>query len=218
MPPAVEALLRSPLLPDHLEQMTRLLKEERQRRRRFYAEITDEHKWEFINGEVIMHSPATNKHLQIKKMLEKILDTHVENHDLGIVAGEKAMCVFPRNDYEPDLCFFGREKAKLITDDTLKFPVPDFAVEILSPSTRRKDRGVKFEDYAAHGVREYWIIDPKAETVEQHLAVNGLYPKAAPRKSGTLRSTVVKGFEIPVRAIFDAKENRAVLKKMLVAG
>ena len=40
------------------------------------------------------------------------------------------------------------------------FPAPDFAVEVLSPSTQKNNRGIKFDDYALHNVSEYWIIDP----------------------------------------------------------
>lgn len=42
---------------------------------------------------------------------------------------------------------------------------PDLVVEVLSPSTRKKDMTLKLGKYAAAGVREYWIIDPKKETV-----------------------------------------------------
>ena len=42
----------------------------------------------------------------------------------------------------------------------MKYPAPDFIAEILSPSTDERDRGIKFEDYAAHGVGEYWLLDP----------------------------------------------------------
>ena len=42
---------------------------------------------------------------------------------------------------------------------------PDLAVEVLSPSTKKKDMTIKLNKYAAAGVREYWIVDPKKETV-----------------------------------------------------
>ena len=54
----------------------------------------------------------------------------------------------------------------LLTPDTMKFPVPDLAVEALSQSTEARDRGVKLEDFSSHGVAEYWIIDADEMIVE----------------------------------------------------
>ena len=51
----------------------------------------------------------------------------------------------------------------------MQFPPPDLVVEVLSESTEKRDRGVKFEDFAAHGVGEYWMIDADKETLEQYL-------------------------------------------------
>ena len=50
----------------------------------------------------------------------------------------------------------------------MRFPAPDLVVEVLSVSTVVIDCGVAFEDYAAHGVGGYWMIDPDTKTVEQY--------------------------------------------------
>ena len=97
----------------------------------------------------------------------------------------------------------------------MRFPAPDFVVEVLSVSTAAIDRGVKFEDYAAHGVSEYWIIDPDAETVEQHRLAGDRYELAIKAQTGELRSVAVPGFVIPVRAIFDEQINQATLRQLL---
>jgi len=98
----------------------------------------------------------------------------------------------------------------------MRFPAPDLIVEILSPSTEARDRGVKFTDYAAHGVREYWIIDPVAQVLEQYLLLEtGEYDLALKSDSGSVKSTAIPGFEIPIRAVFDANENIAALEKLL---
>ena len=89
-------------------------------------------------------------------------------------------------------------------------------MEVLSESTEANDRGIKFEDYAAHGVGEYWIVDPDQETLEQYLLQGGIYRLAVKVKTGTIASVIVPGFEIPVRAVFDGKEQLAVLQAILV--
>ncbi len=122
-----------------------------------------------------------------------------------------------RNDYEPDICFFNAATAASFQPDQMRFPAPDFVVEVLSPSTAANDRGVKFDDYAAHGVTEYWIIDPDTETVEQYRLAGDVYELAIKAQTGELRSFAVPGFVIPVRAIFDDEMNQATLRQLLAA-
>ncbi len=136
-------------------------------------------------------------------------------HGLGLVGFEKLLISLTRNDYEPDVCFFRRETADSFTPIQMRFPAPDFIAEVLSDSTARHDRGIKFDDYAAHGVDEYWIIDPDAEIVEQYLLDGDQYALAVKAGSGVLISRAVAGFEIPVRAIFDPAANLATLRQLL---
>ena len=210
-----EQLLSSPTLPEQFEAIHRALVEEQRLRRKFYADITPENKWEFVNGEVILHSPALNRHLLACQRLNNLLLNFVTIKGLGVVHCEKAMCSFPRNDYEPDVVFFGTTKAALFGPDTLRFPVPDFIAEILSPSTEIRDRGVKMTDYAAHGVVEYWIVDADAETIEQHLLAGDTYPATPRLREGMVLSKAIAGLEIPVRAVFDEMENLRTLKTLL---
>lgn len=212
----LKPLLRSPELVEHVEELNRFIAIEQHRRRRFYEEITEEKKWEFINGEVVMHSPARNKHNLIVMRLAKLLSAWCDSRDLGQVTVEKTLCAFPRNDYEPDVVFFGTKKAATIRSDTLLHPIPDFVAEVLSNSTRKNDRGIKLSDYEAHGVAEYWIIDPVGESVEQFIMTDGKYGrKIRPLKAGQVSSKAVAGFEIPVRSLFEAKANNAALRKLL---
>lgn len=211
----LEPLLRSPRLPEHVEELNRVLTIEHQRRRRFYDEITEERKWEFINGQVIMHSPATNRHNRIVSRLARLLSAWCDTRELGHVTVEKTLCQFPRNDYEPDIVFFGTAKSALIQPKTLLHPVPDFVVEVLSESTESVDRGVKFADYEAHGVLEYWIIDPDKETVEQNTLVNGAYKMHLCLAPGRIVSEAIAGFEISVHAAFDDAANLAELRRLL---
>ncbi len=214
----LDAMLDSPVLPELIQEAQRALGRERKMREKFYRDITPEQKWEFIQGEIVMHSPALNRHLSASQHLFKLLDTFVSVHRLGLVRHEKAMTTFPRNDYEPDVMFFGPAKAALVEPDTLRFPIPDLIVEVVSPTTEARDRGIKFQDYALHGVAEYWIVDPMAETVETYRLADDAYPPVERQATGTVGSDVVPGFEVNVRALFDEAENLAALRSILAAG
>lgn len=200
---------------EYLDELTELARQERERREQFYEEITPEVKWEFINGEVIMHSPNTLKHVAIRERISAILNTFVRLHANGWSGSEKALVCLTRNDYEPDVLFYKAGNAARLTDETLKFPAPDFVVEVLSESTQRRDRGIKFTDYAAHGVAEYWIVDPWAETIEQYLLGGSEYRLASKQRNGTIDSPTVPSFSFPVRAAFDDREHIRALRAIL---
>lgn len=208
-------LLKSPCLPDIVATLSDRLHTEARARAKFRDEMSDDQKVEFVDGEIVMHSPARSRHMQSQFNVAKLLDTHVQLHSLGIIKNEKRLCVFPRNDYEPDVVFFGPAKAVTIEPETMLFPVPDLVIEVLSDSTEARDRGVKFDDYEAHGVGEYWIIDAHAEIVEQYVIEDGCFQLLLKSGSGEIASRVVSGFRIPILAIFDDRENLAVLKRLL---
>lgn len=212
----LEQVMALPTLPEFVAELDTRLAAERERRRQFYAEIPDGAKWEFINGEIIMHSPDRVRHMAVRRNLESLLWNHVNLNALGTVLAEKGLCVFPRNDFMPDVIFFGPEKAATLQPQQLRLPVPDFACEILSDSTAGRDRGVKFRDYEAHGVGEYWLVDADAETLEQFLLRNGTYSLELKSGNGRVRSHAVAGFEIPIRALFDPTENLAALRALLL--
>ena len=120
-----------------------------------------------------------------------------------------------RNDYEPDVCFFNKGKSKDFLPTQTHFPAPDIAVEVVSPSTEKHDRETKFQDYAAHGIREYWIVDAEHETVEQYLLQNEEYELLLKAKDGSIESVVLPGFKIQIRAIFDEQTNLEELKRLI---
>jgi Uma2 family endonuclease len=86
---------------------------------------------------------------------------------------------------------------------------------VLSRSTESRDRGVKFEDYAAHGVREYWIIDPDNQIIEQYIERQGRYELAGKFNQGNIRGVVIEGLDMPVNAAFDQQANLAALRTLL---
>lgn len=210
--PHIAAILDSPSAPQLAAHLNAALAEEKSRRLHFYKEIDDDVKAEFINGEVVIHSPVKKEHTDAVGFLYKMLDTYVRLQQLGYVGYEKVMIALSRNDYEPDVVYFGPEKAHDFQKGHWKYPAPDLAVEVVSEGTELRDRGVKMEDYAAHGVGEYWIIDPVEESVEQYILHDGRYKLHLKAGQGPISSVVVRGFAIEIRAIFDERLHLEMLK------
>ncbi len=211
----LEQLLEEPTLLETVATLSERLDTERERREQFRDEVDPDQKVEFINGQIVMHSPALNRHLVVTLRLVKLLDTFVTKNNLGHVVTEKALCGFPRNDYEPDVAFFGPDKAATIDLDTGLFPVPDFICEVLSDSTEKRDRVIKFRDYEAHGVAEYWIIDTRSEVLEQYVATPDGYDLRLKSGTGEILSHAVLGFRIPIRSLFDVAEHLRTLQIVL---
>lgn len=200
-------LLGSPKLVRIAEELQQVLAEERVKREQFYEDISPEDKWEFINGEVIMHSPSTDRHTQVRARIDRLIFDYIYPRQLGAVRGEKTLVSFTRNDYEPDIIYFSPAIAHTLEPDQWKYPVPNLIVEVLSRHTRTLDRGVKKDDYEAHGVSEYWIVDPKAETIEQFVLTGGKYELAAQQSEGSFACRAIAGLVMPVRAAFDDEAN-----------
>ena len=200
---AVETLrVRSDFL-DIVEKIERLRADEAERRERHVEEMVPGDRSEFINGEIVMPSPWKLKHIDAIDHVRDGIKDFIKPRNLGRCTGQDSMCRFPRNDYYPDICFWPIEISRTFDRDQAIFPPPALAVEVLSPSTAGRDRGVKFVDYAAGGVREYWIVDPDARTIEQYLS-DDRQPYRLLRKldSGTLKCEVIDGFTLDVTSVF----------------
>jgi Uma2 family endonuclease len=212
---AAEQLVLSPRLPFYVKRFHSLLKEETEKRQRFYEEMSEEQKVEFICGELVVHSPVKKKHNQASARLFHLLDLYVVSNNLGFVGHERILITLTRNDYEPDVCYFGPTKSQGFTPDQSKFPAPDFIAEILSDSTEEIDRGIKFDDYAAHGVVEYWIIDSEQESIEQYGLSGDHYDLVVKALRGPIESIAVRGFQIPVRAVFERTEHLEAVRRIV---
>lgn len=214
MESVVKQVVESPRL---YKQLHDLLETEKSRRKSFYDNLQqyEGQKVEFIAGEVMVHMPVKKRHADCKRRAMNLLSNYVYSKKLGFVGDEKILVSLTRNDYEPDVCFYTNEKASSFTPEQVVFPAPDLVIEVLSEGTEVKDRGIKFEDYAAHGVKEYWIVDPVTETLEQYLLVTDRYELVFKGSEGEVSSQVISGLNLSVKALFDDVENIQALQKII---
>jgi Uma2 family endonuclease len=130
-----------------------------------------------------------------------ILHVFVREHDLGRVLPGPIDVLFGEGDHlEPDLVFVRSERAHLVSERGIE-GAPDLVVEILSPSTAHRDRGIKLERYRHFGVPEYWIVDIDARAVEVWRLGEGAEAAEVLRPGDVLAWTPLAGgpaLDIPV--------------------
>lgn len=101
-----------------------------------------------------------------------------------------------------DLLFISNERAERITQDNIR-GAPDLVVEILSPSTADRDRTIKLDLYATHGVKEYWMVDPDSRTVMLMLRGEGRFEESGIYgEDQILSSPTFEGFSGAIGEIF----------------
>ena len=106
---------------------------------------------------------------------------------------------------QPDLLFVSREREHLLSDGEKVRDAPDLVIEILSPLSVETDCGAKRDLYARHGVTEYWLVDPIAETVSIHRQRGGVLAAADTfRRGQTLRSPLLAGLELRLNDVFSS--------------
>lgn len=166
-----------------------------------FLEWCDEDIWaEWVDGEVIVLTPASTRHQLIKKFLVGILDAYVQQHDLGAVLDApfqmKTGPDLPGR--EPDVLFVAKEHLDRLKETHLDGPA-DLVIEITSSESRLRDRGEKFAEYELGGVREYWLLDLEEQRADFYrLGKDGRYRLVDPEPGGIYRSLVLPGFWLKV--------------------
>jgi len=162
----------------------------------FLAWTPDNALVEWVDGEIIVMSPVSFDHASILMFLGRLMSDYVEAHGLGqVVFAPFLMRLASRpSGREPDLLFVAGDHLDRVQPTYLDGPA-DIAVEIVSPDSVSRDRGDKFAEYEAAGVREYWLIDPeRQEALFYALGPAGRYQRVSTDAGGIFRSTVLPGF------------------------
>lgn len=168
---------------------------------RYLREAPEDLVWEFVRGEVIMHSPATAEHQRLVGFLHWVVRGYCEAKELGeVLTGPAAVRILPDVVREPDIFVVAPEDIPKAKGVPLELR-PILVMEVASPSTRTLDLREKAEDYAVAGIGEYWVVDPGERALYVHRLEGGKY-EVERIESGKVESRAISGFFLEVEWLF----------------
>ena len=169
-----------------------------------YLNTPDDVRYELIDGELIVMEPApTTPHQSVSINLSALLWPFVRRHGLGkVFHAPTDVYLSETNVVQPDVLFVSAARTAIITERNVH-GAPDLVVEIASPSTGQRDRGVKLELYARYGVTEYWLADPAAETIETLRLEDGEFVATGRYgRTDTFTTPLLPGLAIDLAEVF----------------
>lgn len=149
---------------------------------------------EWVDGEVVMPSPASERHQDIVRFLTALLSGYAEFRDLGKVYPAPFQMRLERSGREPDVLFVSNAHLDRIKKTYLDGPA-DLVIEVISPESVGPDRGEKFYEYQKADIPEYWLIEPESGRAEFYqLNDQGEYRLIEPGPDGRYQSRALSGF------------------------
>ncbi|MFN4258251.1 MAG: Uma2 family endonuclease [Gemmataceae bacterium] len=159
-----------------------------------FDEIVDEDtKAEYIDGVMIVHSPASLRHDYVSGFIRSLLNDYAEAHDLGVVFGPDALVrLRTGRRFAPDAFFVPRDQVAIPLPKQYH-GVPALVVEVLSSSNREEDLHDKRPAYHEAGVNEIWIVDLEEQVVLVDYRQKKGYKKSR-HSSGKVLSKIIPDF------------------------
>jgi Uma2 family endonuclease len=156
--------------------------------------LDEEISGEFVDGELVEEEMPDFAHEVVIVWLIALLSSWIDQHG-GIIGGSGAKFLLKKGrGRKPDISIFLRDRRPPRTG-AIRMP-PDVMVEVISssPSDIRRDRIEKMDEYAAFGVRWYWLVDPSARTFEIYEChPGGVYARVVGASAGVVKQ--VPGME-----------------------
>lgn len=163
----------------------------------------DGNKYEIIGGELFVTAAPAEPHQWALSQLITELNIHVRANNLGrVYPAPVDVRLEPHEIVQPDIIFISRERLHIYQGSVVEGP-PDLVVEILSPSTRKRDETIKLAPYARTGVREYWMVDIDARTIIMYVQSTAGGFERVESVEGGIRSAVLPGFELDDDALVE---------------
>ncbi len=159
--------------------------------------LPDDTKAELIDGELVYVMPASSAHNRVVGMVYALMLAVAAKQGSGEAFTDQFEMRLGAQRFVPDASFVrSTEHLDRVLPTRIEGPA-DLVVEVLSPDSVARDRGVKLRDYAAAGVQEYWLLDPETERIEVYARQpDGTFVPLAPDRTSALASQVVPGLRL----------------------
>lgn len=151
-----------------------------------WAALSEDEPGELVDGWLVEEERAGYAHEVITGCLIALLHAWIAPRGGLVGSSDARFGVRPNRGRKPDLTVYLPGSKRPPPEGLIRVP-PDIAVEVVSPTPRdaRRDRIDKVREYAAFGVRWYWIVDPQLRSVEVlELGPNGQYTHAVVATEG----------------------------------
>ena len=157
---------------------------------------------EIIEGEHYVTPAPTTRHQRISRRLLHLIQSYLDTHAIGeIFYAPFDVLLSESNVFVPDLVYISNQRSHLITAKNLQ-GAPDLVIEILSPSTRSRDRRLKRDVYGRMGVEEYWLVDPDHDVIDVYRRDGGAFSAPVRYEKGQVLTTpLLPGFELPLAKV-----------------
>ncbi len=165
---------------------------------------------ELIKGKIVRMSPVPRmSHQKIVGKIFKKIDDYLLPYKCNVFVAPFDVILQKTTSTEkintvvqPDICVICDEEK---IQEAGCFGSPDLIIEILSPTTKKKDYNEKFNLYEENEVREYWLVDPSDKTAEIYVLENQQYElhQRISKEAPLFQSKIFDGLEIKWENIFD---------------
>ena len=163
----------------------------------------DGNRYEVVDGDLYMTPPPVIAHQRPASRLPVFIGAYLLTHPIGeVFVAPVGVTLDELNGVQPDVVYVSNERRHIVSERGIE-GAPDLVVEVLSPSTQARDRGVKQRRYEAAGVAHYWIVVPGTHTLEEYVLADGAYALRGTYGPGTVfRPELFPGLEIPIDALW----------------
>jgi len=162
-------------------------------------------RYQLIEGALELAPAPNSAHQQISGNLFLIIGnwTKSAGHGGKVIAAPLDVYLDKFNVYQPDIVYLSPDNLGILTTIGIE-GAPDLVIEILSPSTRVLDLGPKKKNFARYKVKEFWAVDPAAETIEVFdLCTEPDSPVRSLARADQLESAIFPGLVIDLEEVFD---------------